>query len=352
MGVLRRACRGSLAHDDLEVPVETGVASRAPWREIPSLKLIDAPLGRVQQRIRRILSGPGPAGELAPLLGSLTAQTGKMIRPSLVLLAGRCFGPTSDRHIEVSAIVEMLHNATLLHDDVIDEGQTRRGVPTVNRVWGNESAVLLGDFLLSQVFRLTASLDPAVAGVIGETAARVCEGELRQVAQKQNWQLTEAEYLDIVTEKSAAFFSGCCRLGAMLSDAAESQIEALAAYGLHAGVAFQIADDLLDIAGDENTTGKTARSDLSKSKLTLAMIRLLDTVDASTRQKVHILLANPAESANELERMLTAHGSLPYARDRALDYVRLAETALQSLPATDAKDALIQTAHFLASRTA
>lgn len=275
-----------------------------------------------------------------------------MIRPGLLFLSGGCFGRTTDQHIEVSAAVEMIHHATLLHDDVIDEGQTRRGAATVNRVWGNESAVLLGDFVLSQVFRLVAGFDPTVAQVIGKTAARVCEGELRQVVQKHNWQLTEAEYLSIISDKSAAFFSGCCRLGAMLSDAAEAQIEAMACYGLHAGIAFQIADDLLDIAGDERKTGKTVRSDLRRSKLTLAAIHLIDTVGASAKDEVYALLDRPGESGRELKDMLTHYGSLQYAHDRALDYVRQAEAALTNVPATEAREALIETARFMANRTA
>lgn len=334
------------------MPVETSVPESAPWREIPPFQLIDSQLKRVEGLVRQALSGSSLAGELAPFLDYLGARTGKMIRPGLVLLAGRCFGPTTDKHIEVSAVVEMIHDATLLHDDVIDEGQTRRGAPTVNRIWGNESAVLLGDYVLSQVFRLVADLDSSVAKVIGETAARVCEGELRQVVQRRNWQLTEAEYISIISEKSAAFLSGCCRLGALLSGAGEKQIEALAHYGLHAGIAFQIADDLLDIAGDERQTGKTARSDLSGSKLTLAAIHLLDAAGAAARDQVYALLDSPGASSGALNEMLSRYGSLQYAHDRALEHVRRAEASLESIPAGDAKEALAETARFMASRTA
>ncbi len=275
-----------------------------------------------------------------------------MIRPGLVLLSGQGFGPTTDKHLEVSAVVEMIHVATLLHDDVMDEGQMRRGVPTINRMWGNESAVLLGDFVLSQVFRMVADLDPPVARIIGDTAVRVCEGELRQVAQKQNWQLTEAAYLSIITEKSAAFFSGCCRLGALLSGADEPQIEAMARYGLCAGIAFQIADDLLDVVGDEDRAGKTVENDLSRSKLTLAMIHLMGAVGASARDEMYTMLDSPMQSSGELRKMLVRHGSLQYAQGRALDYVQKATEALAAMPTGEAKDALIETARFVADRTA
>ena len=275
-----------------------------------------------------------------------------MIRPGLVLLAGRCLGPTTDKHIEVAAIVEMIHEATLFHDDVVDEGQMRRGVATVNRIWDNESAVLLGDFTLSHVFRLVTGLEPVVAKVVSDTAMRVCQGELRQAAQKNNWQLTEAQYLDIITEKSASFFSGCCQLGALLANATKPQVEALTQYGLHAGIAFQITDDLLDIAGSENETGKTAHSDLSRHKLTLALIHLAGAVGPAGREEIWSMLDRPGETRTRLQEMLIRHGSLQYARDCALSYVRLAETALASLPASEAKDALVETARFVANRTA
>lgn len=344
--------RRSLAHCGLEFPVETSVSQHVPWREVPSFRLIESQLTRVREMVCRALSGSSSAGELKPLLDYLSAQSGKMVRSGLVLLAGQCFGPSSDKHIRVAAAVEMIHHATLLHDDVIDEGQMRRGAATVNRMWGNESAVLLGDFVLSQVFRLVADFDSAVAKVLGDTAARVCQGELRQVMQRQNWQLTESEYLSIITEKSAAFFSGVCRLGAMLSDAAEPQVEAMARYGLHAGIAFQITDDLLDVAGDENCMGKTGRSDLRRNKLTLPVIHLLDTIAPVERDKVLAILDSPVESAGVLEEMLARWGSLEYARDCALDHVRRAETALEGLSNGEAKDAMVETVRFMAHRAA
>lgn len=302
--------------------------------------------------IYQALVPPDSAEELAPLLEHFIARSGKMIRPGLVLLGGACLGPITDEHIRVAAMVEMIHDATLLHDDVIDDGQIRRGAPTINRLWGNESAVLLGDFVLSRVFRMTADLEPAIGRVVAETAVRVCEGELRQVAQKQNWQLTEAEYISIIAEKSAAFFSGCCRLGGLLARAETPQVEALDRYGLYAGLAFQIVDDLLDISGNEIQTGKTAQCDLNKSKLTLAVIHLLGAIGASERKKVHTLLDHPTESRRELDAMLAHHGSLDYAHERARRYVRKATEALVSLPAGDARDALAETAHFMAHRAA
>ena len=275
-----------------------------------------------------------------------------MLRPGLVLLAGACFGPLTERHIEIAAVMEMIHGATLLHDDVLDNGQTRRGMATVNRIWGNEPAVLLGDFVLSQVFRVVADLDPPASRIIADTAIRVCQGELRQVVRKQDWELREEEYIGIISDKSAAFFSGCCRIGALLAEAPKEQVEALARYGLLAGIAFQMTDDLLDITGDESQTGKTTQSDVAALKLTLPLIHLLQSVDASGRGEVHAMLSNPGSFDGRLGAMLRRHGSLDYARRRAGEYVRQAGDALCSVPPGPAKDALNQTAEFLVHRTA
>jgi len=326
-------------------------SDNAPWREIPSFARIDAQLAQVNGLIHESLSARNAAGELSPLFEHLTACTGKLLRPGMVLLAGECFGPATEDHIRVSAMVEMIHHATLLHDDVIDDGHLRRGVPTINRLWGNESAVLLGDFVLSRVFRMAADLDAPAAKIIAQTAIRVCEGELRQVVQRRNWRLAEAQYIEIITEKSASFFSGCCRLGALLAHAEEAHVEAMARFGLSAGIAFQIADDLLDIVGDESKMGKTARRDVAKDKLTLAVIHLLEMTEEPEKSRVQAMLEPGSESRRELADMLRRSGSLQYAHERAEQYVADAVKALADLPAGDARSALIETARFMANRT-
>jgi geranylgeranyl pyrophosphate synthase len=336
----------------MDSPLTMHVPENAPWKEIPPFRRIGSSLRQVSDLIHASLTAHSPERPLASLVDHLRACSGKMLRPGMVLLAGECFGPLKDEHIRVSAIMEMIHHATLLHDDVIDDGRQRRGVPTVNCLWGNESAVLLGDFVLSHVFRMTADLEPAVARILAQTAVRVCEGELRQVIQERNWRLDETQYVEIVTEKSASFFSGCCRLGALLSRADEDQIESLARFGVLAGIAFQIMDDLLDIAGDEKRTGKTPQSDFAKDKPTLAVIHLLRTVDAPHKAGVCAVLESPDGSRRELVDMLERYGSLQYAREQAAAYVAKATQALESLPPGEAKEALIETARFMANRMA
>jgi len=323
-----------------------------PGKSIPSFRLIDLPLGQVSRLIYQSLQTRGTQAELASFFDHLWAGSGKMLRPGMVLLAGECFGKLTEVHIQVSAMVEMIHHATLLHDDVLDEGCKRRGIPTANYLWGNESAVLLGDFLLSQVFRMAAELDSPVARILAQTVGRVCEGELRQTVHKRNWQLSEAQYLEIITEKSASFFGGCCRLGAMLSQADEGQIESVAQFGLLAGIAFQITDDLLDIAGDESHMGKTLRSDFAKDKPTLAVIHLLRTLDATRQADVRALLESPDGTGRELPALLERAGSLRYAREQAAEYVAKAVEALAEVPSSPAKEALIETARFMANRAA
>ena len=377
----------------------TDITGSIPYSGVPAFGLIDDELSQVKELINEQLTASAPASgsrkagssagvnsslqkrgaeDINRLLEYVSGRSGKMIRPGLVLLSYRVvldasyekktqydtdkpasvrrIGDTQYEAIRVAAIVEMIHNATLLHDDVIDEGQERRGLPTINSLWGNESAVLLGDFLLSRVFKMCAELEPQAARVIAAATIRICEGELRQIVQRRNWQLSESEYIDIITEKSAAFFSSCCRLGGLLAQGTETQIQSLAEFGLNAGIAFQITDDLLDIIGDESETGKTLGSDADKNKLTLAVIHLLRAVDEKRRSSLVArgtghrarLTRNEKQS---LVEMLRRYGSLEYARNRAQEFIAGAVRALAGLKENDAKKALIETAKFMTSRT-
>ena len=337
----------------MQSPTHTDIPASAPQDKVPAFRLIGEQLSRVRDLINGQLVVPAKAGEINGLLEHISSRSGKMIRPGLVLLAGRCCGKITDKHISVAAILEMIHNATLLHDDVIDEGKQRRGLPTINSLWGNESAVLLGDFLLSHVFKMCAELELKAAGTIASAAVRLCKGELRQVFQKHNWQLSETEYIDIITEKSAVLFSSSCLLGGLLAGASESQAQSLADFGLNAGIAFQITDDLLDIVGDESKTGKTPGNDVDKHKLTLAVIHLLKAVDESEKNTIINSFLDRSESQydrNALLEILGRYGSLEYARSRAREFVAAAKRALAALKQNDAKDALIETAEFMVGR--
>ena len=333
---------------------------------IDAFRCVAEPMNQVRRLIYHQLTAPDPdiAGitsspqkdrpeDVSRLLEHISSRSGKMIRPGLVLLSGLCCGKITDEHVRVAAIIEMIHNATLLHDDVIDEGRIRRGLPTINTLWGNETAVLLGDLLLSRVFVMSAELESPVSKVIADAAVRLCEGELRQSVQKNDWQLSESEYIDAITDKSAVLFSIACYLGGFLADADPSDVQSLAEFGLNAGIAFQMTDDMLDIIGDEGKTGKTLGSDIGTHKLTLAVIHLLGMVDKSEKNAIiESYLENKdfQHDKDALEKILNRYGSLDYARRRTQEFVAAALHALEGVRQNDARDALIETAEFMANR--
>ena len=336
----------------MQSPLHTDTRASALQVKLPAFRPIAEELMKVRILINQQLTH-AETGDINGMLEQISSRCGKMIRPGLVLLAGRCYGKITDKHITVAAVIEMIHNATLLHDDVIDEGKQRRGLPTINSLWGNESAVLLGDLILSHVFKMCAKLELQVADVIATAAVRLCKGELRQVAQKHHWQLNEAEYLDVITEKSAVLFSISCFLGGLLAGASESQAQSLADFGLNAGIAFQITDDLLDIVGDESKTGKTLGSDVNKHKLTLALIHLMKVVDEKEKNNIINSFLDRKDSQYDkraLVKILNRHGSLEYARNRAREFVTIAKQALTGLRQSDFKEALIETAEFTVDR--
>ena len=347
----------------MQSPSHTDISIDNLPRSIPAFRLIKDELVRVRKLIDEQVADCPDEAWLSRLSGQLSNCGGKMLRPGLLLLSGALFGAVTDKHIRVAAIIEMIHNAALLHDDVIDEGEQRRGGPTVNNLWGNESAVLLGDFLLSKVFEMCADLEPEVTGIIAGATVGTCRGELTQVIQRHNWQLSEAEYIEIITEKTASLFGSCCLLGGLMSGASEDEVCALADFGLNLGIAFQITDDLLDITGDESRAGKTLGRDVDKNKPTLPVIHLLRTVDDGERnavidsfsqthstvsrgEKSQYAVRNRVGDREVLVEMLKSYGRLEYAHNRAQEFVAKAIAALSKLREADTKRALIEAARF------
>jgi octaprenyl-diphosphate synthase len=329
----------------MQLPAHTDIQS-----SVPAFILINDELRQVKELINEQLLRCSDETGVVRLVEYLNGCGGKMIRPGLVLLAGRAVGKIAYKHIQIAAILEMIHNATLLHDDVIDEGQRRRGQATVNSLWGNESAVLLGDFLLSKVFKMCADLEPHIVKIIATAADCTCEGELRQIAQRENWQLNEMEYISIITEKSAVLFSSCCYLGGFLAGAGETELRMLSDFGLKLGIAFQITDDLLDIIGDEVKTGKTLGSDVDKNKLTLSVIHLLANTEENQKRELINKLMAARDSKRAFAEILKSSGSLEYAYGRAKEYISKATGELSELKDSAAKESLKSTANYVTER--
>jgi octaprenyl-diphosphate synthase len=264
---------------------------------------------------------------------------GKMLRPTMVFLCGQAFGPVGERHVIVAATCEMIHMATLVHDDVLDEAEVRRKGHTVNHLRGNEVAVMLGDYLISNAFHLCSRAgDPALNLRLGEVTNTLCEGELVQLSHRDDLSLDERTYFEIVRRKTAVLIGACCELGAQLSGAPADAVAALRRFGEGIGVAFQIQDDLLDLEGRQDVVGKSLGRDLEKGKLTLPVIIHLAQASGEVRERT--IEAIRARDGVALLAELTASGSLAAARSRAVELVAAARTELRHVPAGLSRDAL------------
>ena len=264
---------------------------------------------------------------------------GKMLRPTMVFLCGQAFGPVGERHVIVAATCEMIHMATLVHDDVLDEAEVRRKGHTVNHLRGNEVAVMLGDYLISNAFHLCSRAgDPVLNLRLGEVTNTLCEGELVQLSHREDLSLDERTYFEIVRRKTAVLIGACCELGAQLSGAPADAVAALRRFGEGIGVAFQIQDDLLDLEGRQDVVGKSLGRDLEKGKLTLPVIIHLAQASGEVRERT--IEAIRARDGVALLAELTASGSLAAARSRAVELVAAARTELRHVPAGVSRDAL------------
>jgi octaprenyl-diphosphate synthase len=286
------------------------------------------------------------------LLAHLSRYRGKRLRPMLVLLVGRACGSLDEGHAVLAASIEMIHTATLVHDDILDNASQRRHVETVNSRWGSHVSVLLGDYLFTHAFHLASQLgDAAVCRALGRATNRVCVGELTQVFESGNLDLPEETYLDIIDGKTAELCAVACELAARRSGMSASICQSLDAYGRSLGAAFQIADDLLDLVGTEARVGKTLGSDVQNGKLTLPLIHLLTTGRDEDRKQARSLLAHPTRSSpGSLLQLLRDNRSLEYAQARAGELIVAARLHLQSLPASAARQVLEDLAEFVVAR--
>jgi octaprenyl-diphosphate synthase len=333
-----------------------------PDNLLPVQEALMMGLERVETRFEQQVASDIPP--VADLCRHIERYRGKMLRPTLLLLSGLATHPDgieaiakgpeataalwTEEHIGLAAVVEMIHMATLVHDDVLDEAEIRRRGQTVNRMTDNETAVILGDYLIASAYHLCSTVQGKEAAVaVGDAAMVMCAGELLQLHHRGDWSLDEPTYYEIVRRKTAALIAMSAGLGAAASGASESVQQSLRTYGEKIGIAFQIQDDLLDLTGEERIVGKSVRRDLAKGKLTLPLIHRLAAADPMERGRVLKLIEASAgegpageAAADQLRAGLRDAGSVKYARATATRLLDDALPDLEALPPSPAREML------------
>ncbi len=314
--------------------------------------LVGADLERVEAEIRRELDSP--VALIQEMGGYIAGAGGKRLRPMLLLLAARLAGYVGPRGVRLACVVELLHTATLIHDDVVDQAPLRRGRPSANAQWGDDASVLVGDHLYSKSFAmLVRDNDRAVMETLARSTVSMTEAEVFQLELKRTGVTTEADYLRIITQKTASFMSACCRIGALLGAVPAGQVDALTQYGLDIGVAFQISDDSLDFVANQDRLGKAIGADLREGKRTLPLIAMLARATPAESERVKSLLKRhdlEAEEIDEIRRYVVDHEGVEYALAQAHEYARSAKAALAAFNPSEERETLALVADFVVDR--
>jgi len=314
--------------------------------------LVGDDLEAVEAEIHRELYSP--VALIQEMGGYIASAGGKRLRPILLLLAARVAGYRGPRGVRLACVVELLHTATLIHDDVVDQAPLRRGRPSANAQWGDDASLLVGDHLYSKSFAmLVRDNDRAVMETLARSTVSMTEAEVFQLELKRSGFTSEADYLRIITLKTASFMSACCRIGGLLGGLPPEQVEALAHYGLDIGVAFQISDDSLDFVADPERLGKAIGADLREGKRTLPLIAMLDQLSPPEAERVRALLRRPSLVPAELEeirRLVLEHDGVEYARAQAHAYAHAAKADLEVFPPSEERETLALVADFVVDR--
>ncbi len=278
---------------------------------------------------------------------------GKRLRPMLVLLSARAFGYTGNQHHNLAAIVEFIHTATLLHDDVVDASDRRRGQGTANAIWGNEAAVLVGDFLYSRAFQMMVdSGRMRIMEILADATNTIAEGEVLQLLNCHDPETTEQNYLDVIHCKTAKLFEAATQLGAVLCESTPEQEKAMAKFGMHLGTAFQLVDDVLDYSASPDEMGKNIGDDLAEGKPTLPLIRaMLQGTPEQSELIRHAIEAGGRNNIDAVTQIIKSTDAIAYTANKAREEADLAIQYLQVLPSTIYTDALKTLANFSVSRT-
>jgi octaprenyl-diphosphate synthase len=318
----------------------------------PLIDLTKSDMGRVNELI---LSKAGSDVEMIPEVANhLISSGGKRLRPMITLAAARMFGYQGDGHVKLATSVEFMHTATLLHDDVVDESDLRRGKSTARMIWGNQASVLVGDFLLGQAFKMMVDVGSLEAlDVLATSASVIAEGEVMQLAAAKNLETTEDEYLAVIKAKTAALFSAAAEVGPIIASASRTDRQALRSYGLNLGLAFQLVDDALDYGGNAKDLGKNTGDDFREGKITLPVVLTYRRGTSEERLFWKDALENGANDDKGLEKakgLMTRYGALGDTIQRARHFGGIARDALAPLDQSPQKDALLEVIDFCISR--
>jgi octaprenyl-diphosphate synthase len=314
--------------------------------------LVGDDLAQVEAEIRRELNSPVPL--IQEMGGYIAGAGGKRLRPILLLLAARLAEYRGPRAIRLACVVELLHTATLIHDDVVDQAPLRRGHPSANAQWGDDASVLVGDHLYAKSFAmLVRDNDRGVMETLARATVSMTEAEVFQLQLKRSGLISESDYVRIITQKTASFMSACCRIGALLGAVPSAQTEALTRYGLDIGIAFQISDDALDFTADQARLGKAIGADLREGKRTLPLIAMLERVSTAEAEQVRATLRRrtlePAE-IEDIRRLVLEHEGVEYARARAQAFAQAAKADLEAFAPSDERETLALVADFVVDR--
>ena len=284
----------------------------------------------------------------------ILSSGGKRVRPLLLLLSARLCGYAGREHYQLGSLVEFIHTATLLHDDVVDEADIRRGRRTARKVWGNQISILVGDYLYSKAMaQIVEFRSHGMNEVLAEACTKMAEGEVLQLYYNGNPSMPESDYIKIVEHKTAGLIAAACRMGAILADASDEKQSALFRFGQYLGIAFQVADDTLDYNADGERLGKTLGQDLRQGKATLPLLHLLDHCSEQDRTMIKDRMETRTLSSEDLERILGLMqdaGSLAYAMERAKAYIAAAQHELEVFEESSARRALVIAADYMITR--
>ncbi len=318
----------------------------------PMMALVGDDMRKVNAHILENMQSP--VALIPQLAGHLIAAGGKRLRPMLTLASAKLCAADGERQMALAACVEFIHTATLLHDDVVDESDLRRGLATANSVWGNQASVLVGDFLFSRAFQLmTADGSLKVLKVLSDASAIIAEGEVHQLMTANDIKTTEAAYMEVIQAKTAALFAAACQIGAVVAGRPESDERALASYGMNLGIAFQLVDDILDYAAPDDQLGKNQGDDFREGKITLPVLLCIAQADPQELSFWQRCLEDQNQKEGDFAQaraLMEKHGTLESAKARAGDYGAQARAALADFPDNPAKQAMLEAVDFCIDR--